>query len=190
MQWEGPKFKSLLAPEDCAIVLIRCSTGDLAAAGPLLQASETYDVPAIVVMTDGAVCSLSAVPAFACSGLNPLSDAYVRRALVAFRRPRLLIGGGLAETVLSFAVLSALEEGYDVHLLRDLVSGISDSLVEVAADRMVQASAVPVSVPQVVAEWQCVTQGRQTDTSAAVAGVGPAGGEEICLRVLEGGPVP
>lgn len=150
-----PRFRSLLAPDACAVVLIACGESDVAAAGPLLQASEMHGVPAIAVMAEDAEPSPLSVPALVSRRLNPLDDDHVLRSLAALGRPRLLVGGRCAETVLAFTVLSALEEGFDVHLLRDLVCGSSESLTDTAVARMVQAGAVPVSVVQVIAEWRC-----------------------------------
>ncbi len=88
--------------------------------------------------------------------INPLADPDVRRALAVVSRPRLVIGGDHAETALTFFVLSALEEGYDVYLLRELCLGACEPVAETAAARMIQAGAVPASIPQVVTEWQCM----------------------------------
>jgi len=160
---DHPVFRSLLSPADCAVILIggtgfaagsACRTGDDRLTA-LLAAAGQHGVPALVLVRAGDGPTSARWPSFSFRALNPLADTEVRRALAQFNRPRLILGGGKAETSLTFAVLCALEEGYDVHLLRDLVRGGSESLVEVAAVRMVQAGAVPVTVPQVVAEWGC-----------------------------------
>lgn len=159
---DAPGYRNLLAPPECLVVLIGGTDSGTEDASvqqaSLLEAAEDEGVPAIVLIGD----DMRAVPgrahALCCSCLNPLADPEVRRALLARSRSRLILGGAQAETVLTFTALSALEEGFDVYLLRDLCLGASDLLAETAAMRLVQAGAVPVSVVQVIAEWGCVSR--------------------------------
>lgn len=153
-------FGSLMAPADCAVILI----GDLdllpveageTALTTLLEAAERHAVPALLVAPSSIAAKETQCMRLSSDALNPLADPDVHAALAALHRTRLVIGGGPAETALTFTVLGALEEGYDVHLLRDLCLGASGIPIETAVTRMIQAGAVPVSAVQVVAEWGC-----------------------------------
>jgi len=161
---DRPIFRSLIAPADCALILIggpgiaeSDGTGDMGEPlAALLEAAERHGVPALLLAREKGARASGRCPVLSYRPINPLADPDVRRALAVFGRPRLVIGGDHAETALTFFVLSALEEGYDVYLLRELCLGACALLAETAAARMMQAGAVPISVPQVVTEWRCM----------------------------------
>lgn len=171
---DPPRYRSLLRPEDCLIVLILGRGFKRAAMTSLLEAAEFQGVPAIALIDGETVEAPPSCTAMPCRRLNPFDDRPLRRRLAALRRPRLLVGGGRAETSLAFTALCALEEGYDVHLLRDLCTGASESLTEIAVARMVQAGAVPVSTVQVLAEWRCALPTAVTAASGRPPGSGGA----------------
>ena len=161
MAEDRPIFRSLITPADCALILID-GPGFVESGGmgeplaALLEAAERHGVPALLLAQekDGNASGRCSVLSY--RPINPLADPDIRRALATFDRPRLIIGGDHAETVLTFFVLCALEDGYDVYLLRELCLGASELIAETAASRMIQAGAVPASVPQVVYEWRCM----------------------------------
>lgn len=178
-----PRFKSLLSPEDCALLLVDCSLDDhdglRTRLGALLQLARSHGVPVLMVWwcaRDANECFTSSCHTILRACANPLDDPDVCRTLSIFRRSRLLIGGGHADTCLAFAALSGLELGYDIYLLRDFSWGASASLCETAAARMMQAGVVPVSVSQVICEWQRdlrpEARGIQEDIKADIAGAG------------------
>ena len=158
---DRPVFRSLITPADCALILIGgpgfAENGGMnEPLAALLEAAERHDVPALLLTHEKEGRASGRCPVLSYRPINPLADPDVRRALAAFNRARLIIGGDHAETTLTFFVLSALEEGYDVYLLHELCLGACGPVAETAASRMIQAGAVPASVPQVVTEWQCM----------------------------------
>ncbi len=163
-----PKFSSLLSAVECAVIFV-----DMQASVPceesekswqsgfisLVERAATFDVPLmffkrqkgtqfIEKLSSHSLCVVES------QKVNPLDEPELYDKLSNLRRPRLLIGGGRADTSLSFAALGGLELGYDIYLLRDLIWGASDLLCETAVIRLLQAGVVPVSLPQVICEWQ------------------------------------
>jgi len=129
MAEDRPIFRSLIAPADCAVILIG-GPGFAESDGmgglneplaALLEAAERRGVPALLLAREKDGNASGRCPVLSYRPINPLADPDVRRALAVFDRPRLIIGGDHAET---------------------------------AASRMIQAGAVPASVPQVVYEWR------------------------------------
>jgi len=69
------------------------------------------------------------------------------------KKDRLLLAGLWTETAITFAALSGLELGYQVYVTTDAVAGMTVSSHEVAIERMVQSSVVPVTWRQLLFEW-------------------------------------
>lgn len=64
-----------------------------------------------------------------------------------------LIAGWYAETLITDVALVALEKGYDTFVIWDRVWAISETGLEAAKARLLQAGAVPTSVDQVLHRW-------------------------------------
>lgn len=161
-----PPFASLIVPRESAVVLIadRRVGEDIsdeewsgAAFRELLAAAERHGVALLLLVGPGEASEGDRSRTLWFDSANPFADPAVQGRLARLHRSRLILGGAMAETALTFLALSALEDGYDVYLLRDLISGASESLAETAVARMIQAGAVPVSTMQVIAEWGCET---------------------------------
>jgi len=71
----------------------------------------------------------------------------------ALKKDRLLLAGLWTETAITFAALSGLELGYRIYAVTDAMAGMTVSSHEVAINRMVQSSVVPVTWRQVLFEW-------------------------------------
>ena len=86
--------------------------------------------------------------------MNVWEDEAARAAVVATGRRRLLVAGMLAEACVSFTVLSALAEGYDVFVVADACGGLTPAGHDFALRRMQAAGARITSWIQVLLELQ------------------------------------
>jgi hypothetical protein len=72
----------------------------------------------------------------------------------------LLISGAYLEDQVTVCALEALVEGFDVHLLCDLISARDHRLKQVLLLRLFQAGAVPSSLRQFLYMWQAAEEDR------------------------------
>jgi nicotinamidase-related amidase len=86
--------------------------------------------------------------------MNSWEDDGVRAAVQATQRRRLLVSGLLTEACVSFPVLSALTEGYEVFVVADACGGITAISHELALRRMEAAGARMTSWIQLLLEFQ------------------------------------
>jgi hypothetical protein len=75
------------------------------------------------------------------------------KALPAQRRSSLILAGFWLETTVTFLALPALAAGFEVLLPMDASPAWGDTAACPAADRLLQAGAVPVTTHQLMAEW-------------------------------------
>lgn len=75
-------------------------------------------------------------------------------SLVRPGRTRILVAGSYAETLISDAAVTALEEGYDAYVVWDRVWALSEIGVEAAKLRLTQFGAVPTTVDQILHLWR------------------------------------
>jgi hypothetical protein len=73
--------------------------------------------------------------------------------LAAENRTSLILGGFWLETTLTFLALPALASGFEVFVLMDVAPSRGNIAARSAADRLLHAGAVPITAPQLVAEW-------------------------------------
>lgn len=85
--------------------------------------------------------------------VNPWDAPAFSAGVASANRPKLIIAGLSAESSLTFTALSALEQGYDVYVVRDVSLGFSKETLEASFQRLAQAGAVIVSWRQVMLEW-------------------------------------
>jgi nicotinamidase-related amidase len=114
------------------------------------SASKVYSgpfMPAIAKM-------LPSVQSIERRNMNVWEDDATRAAVVATGRRRLLVAGMLTEACVSFTVLSALAEGYDVFVVADACGGLTPSSHDFALRRMEAAGARITSWIQVLLELQ------------------------------------
>jgi nicotinamidase-related amidase len=86
--------------------------------------------------------------------MNAWEDDVVREAVVNTQRRRLLVSGLLTEACVSFPVLSALSEGYEVYVIADACGGITPESHALALQRMRSDGAHVTSWIQVLLELQ------------------------------------
>jgi nicotinamidase-related amidase len=88
------------------------------------------------------------------STMNPWEDSRVVERVAATGRRTLLLAGLWTEVCIAMPALSALRDGYDVHVVTDACGGTTVEAHERAVQRMVQAGVVPVTWLQVLLELQ------------------------------------
>ncbi len=136
-----------IALSECAVLYLRksqemfsaqCSTAE----SWLIATTQKLNLPLLLVATG----SDDALNLSNCIAKLKLED-------IGLRRMRLLIAGEYLEFGVTVVGLNALAEGYDVHLLADLISVSDRKNRTVHWQRLVQAGAVPTTMAQVLFEW-------------------------------------
>ncbi|GAA1196225.1 hydrolase [Pseudonocardia alaniniphila] len=113
-------------------------------------AATSFAGPLIPEITD----VFPATPVIDRSYINAWQDGVFRGAVEATGRRRLVIAGLWTEVCLTFPALSAIEAGYDVFAVVDASAGSSTAAHDAAVVRMAQKGVVPVSVANLLSEWQ------------------------------------
>jgi nicotinamidase-related amidase len=167
---------SLLSPSDCALLLIDHQAGLAFAvesidrqtllnnAAALARTAVVFGLPIIVSTSATRVYSGPLMPAIQKvipdvqaidrKSMNVWEHEPARAAVTSSGRRRLLVSGLLTEACVSFAVLSALAEGYDVYVVADACGGLTAVSHELALRRMESAGARMTSWIQVLLELQ------------------------------------
>jgi nicotinamidase-related amidase len=86
--------------------------------------------------------------------MNVWEDDTARNAVVATGRKRLIVAGFLTEACVSFPVLSALDDEFEVFVVADACGGLTLASHELALRRLEQAGARLCSWIQVLLEFQ------------------------------------
>jgi nicotinamidase-related amidase len=86
--------------------------------------------------------------------LNPWEDDGFLDAVSATGRRKLVFSALWSEVVLSFAVLSAIQDGYEAYTVLDAIGGTSDLAHAAALSRMSEAGANQTSCVQLICELQ------------------------------------
>ena len=86
--------------------------------------------------------------------INAWEDERVVDAVKATGRRKLIIAGLYTEICVVMPTIQALGDGYEVYVVTDASGGVSHEAHEMAAQRMIQAGAVPNTWAAVVAELQ------------------------------------
>jgi nicotinamidase-related amidase len=168
--------ETLLKPADCVMLFVDLQAGlgfgtesiprqvlinDAAA---LAKTAVAFGVPVIATTSASKVYSgplfpqiqvaLPDVKAIERRNMNAWEDDTARGAVQATGRERLLVAGLLTEACVSFPVLSALKEGYEVFVVADARGGLTPVSHELALRRLEQAGAQLTSWIQVLLEFQ------------------------------------
>ena len=165
----------LLLPADCCVLLVDPRARHL---GRLVEARHAELAQCLNLIPDAAAAG--AVPihlAFAGAPPDPrewvaaprsLAVVHVHRlgtagscwsgsglhaALAAQARSSLILAGFWLETTVTFLALPALASGFEVFVLMDATPASADKSARPAADRLLQAGAVPITMRQLIAEW-------------------------------------
>jgi nicotinamidase-related amidase len=166
----------LLIPSECALVLVDEQAGLAFGVGSsdrqvlrdngvaLARTAVAFGVPVVVSTSASKVYSGPLMGAFAAvlPGVEPIErrslnlweDTTVREAIVATGRRTLIFAGLLTEACVSFPVLCALGETYDVLVVADSCGGLTPTSHDMALRRMEAAGAKMTSWIQVLLEFQ------------------------------------
>jgi nicotinamidase-related amidase len=166
----------LLQPAQCALLLIDHQAGLAFGVGStdrqvllnntvaLARIAAVFDLPVVVSTSASKVYSgplmlpiqavLPGVTALERRNMNVWENDAVREAVIKTQRRRLIVSGLLTEACVSFPVLSALAEGYEVHVVADACGGITADSHALALRRMEAGGAKMTSWIQVLLELQ------------------------------------
>jgi nicotinamidase-related amidase len=166
----------LLEPTQCALLLIDHQAGLAFGVGSsdrqdllnntvaLARTASVFRIPIVVSTSASKVYSGPLMPPIQAAlpgiqsierrNMNLWEDATARDAISKTERRRLLVSGLLTEACVSFPVLSALAEGYEVYVVADACGGITPLSHELALRRMENAGAQMTSWAQVLLELQ------------------------------------
>lgn len=194
---------SLRTPQDCALVLVDEQAGLAFAVGSadrqllrsntvgLARTARAFDIPIVVSTSASKVYSGPLMPPLraALPGIEPIErrsmnlweDDAARNAVIATGRPVLIVAGLLTEACVSFPVLSALANGYEVHVVADACGGLTPASHDAALRRMEKAGAVMTSWLQFLLEMQRDWTRHETYEAARSIVVDHGGGYGIGL---------
>ena len=166
----------LLTPDACALLLIDHQAGLAFGVGSidrqtllnnataLARTAVTFALPVVVSTSATKVYSGPFMPAIAKAlpsvqvierrNMNLWEDERAHEAVIATNRRRLLVSGLLTEACVSFPVLSALADDFEVFVVGDACGGLTPASHELALRRMEAAGAQVTSWIQVLLELQ------------------------------------
>lgn len=168
--------KSLLHPDESALLMVDFQAGlafgvesaarqtVLLNAIALARTAVAFSIPVIVSTSASKVYSGPLFPSLQAElpnvktierrNMNVWEDDTARSAILATGRKRLLVAGLLTEACVSFPVLSALENGFEVFVVADACGGLTVEGHQFALRRMEMAGASLTSWLQVLLEFQ------------------------------------
>jgi len=166
----------LLQPSECVLLLVDLQAGLgfgmestsrqtlLNNAVALARTAVAFKVPTIATTSASKVYSGPLFPQVSAvipdvvtierRNMNAWEDEKVRSAVIATGRKRLLVAGLLTEACVSFPVLSALREEFEVFVVGDACGGLTPVSHDLALRRLEQAGARLTSWIQVLLEFQ------------------------------------
>jgi nicotinamidase-related amidase len=167
---------SLIEPAQCALLLVDQQAGLAFGVGSsdrqvllnnavaLARTAIAFSIPVVASTSASKVYSGPLMPAIQAAlpgvksierrSMNVWEDDVARAAVLNTRRRRLLVSGLLTEACVTFPVLSALSEGFEVFVVADACGGITLASHELALRRMEAAGARMTSWIQVLLELQ------------------------------------
>jgi nicotinamidase-related amidase len=189
---------TLLKPDECAMLLVDFQAGlafgvesmarqtILNNAVALARTAAAFQVPVVISTSASRVYSgsllpvlqeaLPAVKPIERKSMNVWEDDNAHEAVLKTGKKRLIIAGLLTEACVSFAVLSALKDGFEVFVVGDACGGLSATGHELALRRMEAAGAKLTSWIQVLLEFQRDWTRHTTYESARAIVVANGGG--------------
>jgi nicotinamidase-related amidase len=167
---------SLIEPAQCALLLVDQQAGLAFGVGSsdrqvllnnavaLARTAIAFSIPVVASTSASKVYSGPLMPAIQAAlpgvksierrSMNVWEDDVARAAVLNTRRRRLLVSGLLTEACVTFPVLSALSEGFEVFVVADACGGVTLASHELALRRMEAAGARMTSWIQVLLELQ------------------------------------
>jgi len=168
--------KTLLQPGDCSLLLIDQQAGLAFGVGSidrqvllnntiaLARTAKVFGLPIVASTSASKVYSgplmaairevLPDIHPIERRNMNLWEDDAARTAVVQTGKRRLIVSGLLTEACVSFPVLSALHEGFDVFVVGDACGGLTPVSHDLALRRMSDAGAHMTSWIQVLLEFQ------------------------------------
>jgi nicotinamidase-related amidase len=129
----------------------------------LAKAAKIFNVPTILTTVEEHFAgpmfpTIKAVfpdqPVLERTSMNAWEDENVVEAVKATGRSKLVIAGLWTEVCLVNAVLSAVDQGYEVYFVVDASGGVTTEAHETAITRMVQGGGIPMTWLQFLLELQ------------------------------------
>jgi nicotinamidase-related amidase len=136
------------------------------------SASRAYSGPLLPGLQE----ALPSVKAIERRSMNVWEDDTARNGVVATKRKRLIVAGFLTEACVSFPVLSALKDGFEVFVVGDACGGLTSKSHELALRRLEQAGARLTSWIQILLEFQRDWTRHETYEAARAVVVANGGG--------------
>jgi nicotinamidase-related amidase len=193
----------LLTPADSALVIIDVQAGLAFGVGSvdrqtllnnivaLARTATVFRLPTVVSTSATKVYSGPLMPAVHAvlpevtvierRNMNLWEDEKAQAAVVGTGRRRLIVCGMLTEACISFPVLSALKDGFEVYVAGDACGGLTSVSHELALRRMENAGARMTSWLQVLLEMQRDWTRHETYEAARSIVVDNGGGYGIGL---------
>jgi nicotinamidase-related amidase len=167
---------SLIQPAQCVLLLVDQQAGLAFGVGSsdrqvllynviaLAKTAIAFGIPVVASTSASKVYSGPLMPAIQAAlagvksierrNMNVWEDDVARAAVLNTQRRRLLVSGLLTEACVTFPVLSALSEGFEVFVVADACGGLTAASHELALRRMEAAGARMTSWIQVLLELQ------------------------------------
>ncbi|MFZ6639401.1 hydrolase [Undibacterium sp. TC4M20W] len=130
----------------------------------LAKSAKVFQVPTVLTSVETAGFSgeiwpelLAELPdnkIFERTSMNTWDDEAVKAELKKFGRKKLVFAALWTEVCLTFPVLEAMRDGYEVYFVEDASGGTSAAAHNMALQRMIQAGAVPMTWQQYLLELQ------------------------------------
>ncbi len=130
----------------------------------LAKTAKVFDVPTILTSVETEsfsgyiwpelIDALEGQQSIERTSMNSWEDEKFVKAVKDTGRKKLIMAALWTEVCLTFPVLAALDEGYDVYFVTDASGGTSQEAHDMAVQRMIQAGAKPVTWQQVLLEYQ------------------------------------
>lgn len=157
----------------------------------LAKTAKAFDLPVVVSTSASKVYSGPVMPVIQSvlpdvasierHNMNAWEDDRVVAAVGQIGRKKLIVSGLLTEACVSFPVLSALADGYDVSVVADACGGVTSDSHALALRRMEAAGATMTSWLQVLLELQRDWTRKETYGDARAIVEAHAGGYGIGL---------
>jgi nicotinamidase-related amidase len=136
------------------------------------SASRVYSGPLLPGLQE----ALPSVKAIERRSMNVCEDDTARNGVFATNRKRLIVAGFLTEACVSFPVLSALKDGFEVFVVGDACGGLTSQSHELALRRLEQAGARLTSWIRILLEFQRDWTRHETYEAARAVVVANGGG--------------
>ncbi len=114
--------------------------------------------------------------------MNTWEDARITDRVNAIGKPRIVLGGLWTSVCIVGPALSALDQGFDVHVIADACGDVSDEAHERAMQRMIQAGARPMTSLQYLLELQ--RDWARGDTYELTTGIAKVNGGGYGLGII------